>query len=81
MCGGSLEILPCSRVGHLFRTSTYSFGGNQNEITTRNNNRLMKVWMDDFQDIIYAAYPSKIHKLCFSLSSFDNIILLSWCGK
>ncbi|XP_031629645.1 polypeptide N-acetylgalactosaminyltransferase 13-like [Contarinia nasturtii] len=58
MCGGSLEILPCSRVAHLFRSSTYSFDGNENEIKVRNNNRFIQVWMDDFKDHIYAAYPS-----------------------
>ncbi|XP_031627252.1 polypeptide N-acetylgalactosaminyltransferase 13-like [Contarinia nasturtii] len=58
MCGGSMEILPCSRIAHLFRVSTYSFDGNSNEITTRNNNRLIQVWMDEFKDLIYAAYPN-----------------------
>ncbi|XP_031639107.1 polypeptide N-acetylgalactosaminyltransferase 1-like [Contarinia nasturtii] len=58
MCGGSMEILPCSRVGHLFRISTYSFDGSSREITRRNNNRLIQVWMDEFKDLIYAAYPT-----------------------
>ncbi|XP_031627251.1 polypeptide N-acetylgalactosaminyltransferase 13-like [Contarinia nasturtii] len=58
MCGGSMEILPCSRIGHLFRISTYSFDGNEYDIKTRNNNRLIEVWMDEFKDYIYAAYPS-----------------------
>ncbi|XP_031629587.1 polypeptide N-acetylgalactosaminyltransferase 1-like [Contarinia nasturtii] len=57
MCGGSLEILPCSRVAHLFRSSTYSFDGNAEQIKTRNNNRLIEVWMDEFKNRIYAAYP------------------------
>lgn len=60
MCGGSLEILPCSRVGHLYRESTYSFDGDRGKIITRNNNRLIEVWMDEFRNLIYAAYPSKI---------------------
>lgn len=59
MCGGSLEILQCSRVGHLFRHSTYSFNGDRTEIETRNNNRVMEVWMDEFRYYIYAAFPSE----------------------
>lgn len=63
MCGGSLEILPCSRVGHLFRHSTYSFDGDQYNITMRNNNRLVEVWMDEYKENFYAANHRKI--LCF----------------
>lgn len=59
MCGGSLEILPCSRVGHLYRTSTYSFDGNADLIKIRNNVRLVEVWMDEYKDFFYAANPGK----------------------
>lgn len=56
MCGGSLEILACSRVGHLYRISTYSFGdGDQSEIITRNNVRMIEVWMDEFKELFYAS--------------------------
>lgn len=57
MCGGSLEILPCSRIGHLFRISTYSFNGDATEIKKRNNVRVVEVWMDEFKDFFYAADP------------------------
>lgn len=60
MCGGALEILPCSRVGHLYRQSTYSFNGNAVEIKTRNVNRVIEVWTDEFKDIFYAVIPSEI---------------------
>lgn len=60
MCGGSLEIIPCSRVGHLFRTSTYSFNGDADAIKSRNTVRLVEVWMDEYKDLFYAANPSKI---------------------
>lgn len=59
MCGGALEIIPCSRVGHLFRISTYSFEGDQEFITMRNDKRLIEVWMDEFKDYIYTATPRK----------------------
>ncbi|XP_031629463.1 polypeptide N-acetylgalactosaminyltransferase 5-like isoform X2 [Contarinia nasturtii] len=56
-CGGSLEILPCSRVGHLFRISNYGFDGDATVIKARNNVRLVEVWMDDFKQLFYAANP------------------------
>lgn len=68
MCGGSLEILPCSRVGHLYRISTYSFDGDAGVIKTRNNNRLVEVWMDDFRDLFYAMNPSNVQKEDFPLN-------------
>lgn len=58
MCGGSLQLVQCSRIGHFFRISTYSFGGNQGDIITRNSKRLAEVWMDDVKDFLYAMYPS-----------------------
>lgn len=52
-----MEIIPCSHVGHLFRISTYSFDGDANAIKSRNNVRLVEVWLDDLKRIYYAANP------------------------
>ncbi|XP_031629385.1 polypeptide N-acetylgalactosaminyltransferase 13-like [Contarinia nasturtii] len=57
LCGGALEAVPCSRVAHLYRQSTYSFDGNRDTITNRNSKRVVEVWMDDFKELFYAAYP------------------------
>lgn len=59
MCGGSLEILPCSRVAHLYRTSTYSFNGDAGTIMHRNNNRVAEVWMEEFKKHYYARNPGE----------------------
>lgn len=53
-----MEIIPCSRVGHLFRISNYGFDGDANTIKARNNVRLVEVWMDEFKYLFYAANPS-----------------------
>ncbi|EYC19909.1 hypothetical protein Y032_0023g776 [Ancylostoma ceylanicum] len=51
MCGGTLEIVPCSHVGHLFRKqSPYGDGA---DILKRNLVRLAETWMDDYKTYYY----------------------------
>eukprot|EP00111_Clytia_hemisphaerica_P004070 TCONS_00011660-protein len=55
MCGGNLEIIPCSRVGHVFRSkdSPYSFPGGVQKTLNKNFNRLAEVWMDEYKENYY----------------------------
>ena len=58
MCGGTLEIVTCSHVGHVFRKSTpYSFPGGTTKVINHNNARLADVWLDDWKDFYYAINP------------------------
>ena len=52
MCGGNLETIPCSQVGHIFRKkSPYSWGKNDMEtVLLKNNLRLAEVWMDEYKE-------------------------------
>lgn len=58
MCGGVLEIVTCSHVGHVFRKSTpYTFPGGTSKIVNHNNARLAEVWLDEWKDFYYAINP------------------------
>ncbi|KAG4065899.1 hypothetical protein HA402_012577 [Bradysia odoriphaga] len=56
-CGGSMEVVPCSRIGHLYRRSTYSFGGDVNAVIAQNSVRVVEVWMSDLKHLYYAVTP------------------------
>ncbi|ESO02363.1 hypothetical protein HELRODRAFT_65162, partial [Helobdella robusta] len=52
MCGGSLEIIQCSHVGHVFRKrSPYSW--TVGDALRRNSVRTALVWMDDYKDLYF----------------------------
>ena len=53
MCGGTIEIVPCSRVGHVFRAwSPYPWRTDIN-VLTYNPIRVAMVWMDDFKYLYF----------------------------
>ncbi|VDM95103.1 unnamed protein product [Thelazia callipaeda] len=59
MCGGRLEIIPCSRVGHIFRPRRpYGLGVDS---MSRNAARAANIWLDNYivsyNDQFYAAKP------------------------
>ncbi|VDI44907.1 polypeptide N-acetylgalactosaminyltransferase [Mytilus galloprovincialis] len=68
MCGGSLEIHPCSAVAHIFRAvSPYKWGSTPIFETLRHNSvRVAEVWMDDYKDYYYGT-------LNFNLGNFGDI--------
>ncbi|KAI8514162.1 Polypeptide N-acetylgalactosaminyltransferase 12 [Branchiostoma belcheri] len=59
MCGGAIETLPCSRVGHVWGSrKTYSTGNKTLQYwTDRNNMRVAEVWMDNYKVHFYRKHP------------------------
>lgn len=53
MCGGTLEITPCSHVGHIFRKKSPYQDEAFNNGLNRNLNRLAEVWLDDHKKFYF----------------------------
>ncbi|XP_062872415.1 polypeptide N-acetylgalactosaminyltransferase 17 [Trichomycterus rosablanca] len=64
LCGGSMEVLPCSRVAHIARTnkpyhSDIAFHARRNAL------RVAEVWMDEYKSNVYMAWniPMENHEI------------------
>ena len=53
MCGGTLEIVPCSHVGHIFRKRSPLKWRSGVNVVRRNSIRLAEVWLDDYKKYYY----------------------------
>ena len=70
MCGGTLEIVICSHVGHIFRKrSPYKWRTGVN-VVKKNTVRLAEVWMDDYKKYYYERFS-------FQLVSPNDLFFLS----
>ncbi|XP_029777071.1 polypeptide N-acetylgalactosaminyltransferase 11 isoform X2 [Suricata suricatta] len=57
MCGGKLFIIPCSRVGHIFRKRR-PYGSPEGQDTmTHNSLRLAHVWLDEYKEQYFSLRP------------------------
>ncbi|XP_033905014.2 polypeptide N-acetylgalactosaminyltransferase 17-like isoform X1 [Acipenser ruthenus] len=55
LCGGSMEVLPCSRVAHIERRKK-PYHNNIGYFARRNSLRVAEVWMDDYKSHVYMAW-------------------------
>ncbi|XP_033126931.1 polypeptide N-acetylgalactosaminyltransferase 13-like [Anneissia japonica] len=61
MCGGSIEVVPCSRIFHLFRgVQQYSYPNGMQEGFIRNSMRTAELWMDGFKVKFLSTVPKSI---------------------
>ena len=81
-CGGSVEITPCSHVGHLFRKSSpYTFPGGVGDILYGNLARVALVWMDEWAEFYFKFNPGLFNFILYIVESlrripvFDNNVL------
>ncbi|GFO25866.1 polypeptide n-acetylgalactosaminyltransferase [Plakobranchus ocellatus] len=60
MCGGRLEIIPCSRVGHVFRKFRPYASPDGKDTTLHNTARVAEVWLDEFKKHYYDTVPKAV---------------------
>nr|XP_033771650.1 polypeptide N-acetylgalactosaminyltransferase 6-like [Geotrypetes seraphini] len=53
MCGGKLEIVPCSVVGHVYRMENPHILAEGSSVVSRNLVRVAEVWMDEYKVLFY----------------------------
>uniref|UniRef100_A0A2M4BJJ2 Polypeptide N-acetylgalactosaminyltransferase n=1 Tax=Anopheles marajoara TaxID=58244 RepID=A0A2M4BJJ2_9DIPT len=70
MCGGTMQIVPCSRVAHIqkrghpyLRQVPDGYG-----IVRRNSIRVAEVWMDEYADYFYETFGGRANR-----GSFGNV--------
>lgn len=61
-CGGSIQIVPCSRVGHVFRKRRPYGTVGKDDTMIRNSLRLAHVWMDDYVKYFLESQPGAKEK-------------------
>lgn len=65
-CGGSVEVLPCSRIAHIERAHK-PYTENLAAHVRRNALRVAEVWMDQYKSHVYMAWniPLQVERKAF----------------
>jgi len=59
-CGGRIEIVPCSRVGHLYRDPEHRPYDVEVNTVVHNYKRLAELWAKDHLDLFYKMKPEAV---------------------
>ncbi|XP_051564064.1 polypeptide N-acetylgalactosaminyltransferase 5-like isoform X2 [Myxocyprinus asiaticus] len=78
MCGGEIEIIPCSRVGHIFRgDNPYKFPKDRVKTVERNLARVAEVWLDEYKELFYGhGYHHLLDKSVTDIGNLTEQIVL-----
>lgn len=68
-CGGSVEVLPCSRIAHIERAHK-PYTEDLTAHVRRNALRVAEVWMDEFKSHVYMAWNIPQEVRCPSEDGF-----------
>lgn len=69
MCGGKILILPCSRLGHIFRKKRpYGPNPDQPDSLLINTHRAARVWLDEYIDKFYESSPDSRYLMSGDIS-------------
>ncbi|XP_071079770.1 N-acetylgalactosaminyltransferase 7-like [Haliotis cracherodii] len=85
MCGGSMEMVPCSRVGHVYHsTMPYSLNINKKKpikmsIIKHNYLRVVEGWMDEYKEYFYIREP-KVRQHAHEVNVTDQLELRKRLG-
>ena len=74
MCGGTLETIPCSHVGHVYRKKSPYAAEITSSVLRRNLVRLAEVWMDDYKKHYYRQINYKLVSTHFHESTNNTAI-------
>lgn len=76
-CGGQLEIIPCSVVGHVFRSKSPHTFPKGTQVISRNQVRLAEVWMDSYKEIFYRR-NQQAAQMAREVPCTPAVLSLSW---
>ncbi len=56
-----MEIVPCSKVGHIYKQrNVYSYPEGRHKTNVCNNRRVADAWLDDFKQVWGGAIGAKV---------------------